>query len=507
MERLSSLDRLLLRIEQPHHPMDLILTWVLDPTATGPVPFETVRALLAERAVTQPALTHRLVHQPFGIHDERWAPDPSFHIDRHLFRVPADEPIAVSHLAELMAAFGREPPLPRDRPLWQMWYVDELTGGGSALMLRYHHALMDGVASIELIDDLFDHDPEPFVPLDADEPPTLAARHPHPVERAAWLIPDLLTRSVTSATSTLRLGRSVARDAWQASQGTVGRLPRVPERGPRTCLNRRVTTTDKVTAFRTLSMEDITRVRHGFPGANINDVLLALIAGALRRFLTEREAVPTAPLTASMPVNARQGGEPRAFGNHFTYLYATVPVHIEDRTLRLEVVHDRVAAEKERFAGAARQGGSVEVEGPHILPSRLWGPLGSFLTSPVFELVPPVVNLSISTVPGPRRPWYVAGSRVAHMFTTVPTMPPIQLFFISFGYLDNLEIGMTAFRETVPDPEGLMDVLVEELAAYVDLAGPLIDEQPVVVPRHHDPQSEPPQHITDVAEGRPADNP
>lgn len=469
MEHLNSLDRLLLRIEQPHHPIDLIMTWVLEPTDRGPLPFETVREFLTERVGRLPVLTHRLVRQPFGVADERWAPDPDFHIDRHLSLVTTDEPMAFPQLAELMVAVSDGAPLHRDRPLWQMWYVQELHDGGSALVLRHHHALMDGVASVEMADDLFDHDPVPFVPRDQIEQAGRA--HPHLIERAAWLVPDLIGRGVNTASSTLRLSKTAVRGGWMLLQG-------VPGRPPRTTLNQHVTSTDRVTAFRSLSLGDVRLVRTAFPGASINDVLVAVIAGALRRFLAGREAIPKTPLTAAMPVNIRRGDEPRASGNYFTYGYASVPIHLQDRSERLGEVRDRSRVEKRRMARVAAEGGTVEVEGPNIFPSALWGPMGSFLASPVFDLVPPVVNLSISTVPGPKRPWFLAGVRVRHLYNRVPTLPPIQLFFHSFSYLDHLELGLTAYRETVPDAEALIDFVAQELSAYVELAKTRTAERP-----------------------------
>ncbi|MCU1692388.1 MAG: Diacylglycerol O-acyltransferase [Frankiales bacterium] len=465
MQTLTSLERLFLRVEKPQYPMDACGVFVLEPTEEGgPLTFDRVRDELSLRVGRLPVFTRRVVEASFGLASERWAADPDFAIDHHLYRVALPAPGTLVELRDLVLALGQTP-LDRSRPLWQAWYVEGVDGpesGRAAVLLRMHHALIDGMGGMQMLGELFDFSP---VAASAAEPsmasPVRSERVPSGPELLLRSVPDL----VLAPFKGLRSGVDVVRGslASRAAAKDGGPARSAP---PRSVFNRPVTSGDKSLAFFSLPLEEVKEVRKAF-GATVNDVVLAVVTGALRSYLRDRDEAVDAPLTAMCPMNVRAKDDTSGIGNQFAMLFNALPVDDDDPVAQLREISAQMTQGK--GAAEARRGivnsTAAMADIPHPL---VWNLVGDLVSSPYSTMLPPVMNLVASNILGPPFPMYFAGARITHFYGRTMVISGVGLFIHCISYDGSLEFGITALRQLVPDPDALaaaarahLDVLLE----------------------------------------------
>jgi WS/DGAT/MGAT family acyltransferase len=467
VRRMTSLERLFLGMEQSRYPLDGVGILLLDPSTAGPdFGFGRVRRELELKLGDLPLFTRRAVEVPFNLAPGSWVVDPDFDLDHHVHRVAVPSPGGLGELTELAMALT-DRALDRSRPLWQLWYVEGVEGGRVALILRIHHALIDGMGGVEMFARLFGSSPEPA--------PSASSRTGD-TERVPWSIellvrsgPELFIGPFRAFRDLLALLAASRRGRAAGSGGERGHLF---AQSPRVLFNRSVVSPDKRLGLISLPLDEIKAVKNAF-GVTVHDVVLAIVAGSVRDYLLEYDELPAAPLSVLCPMNMRTGAEDDPTGgNYFGLVWSRLPTHISDPVTQLRAIHDDMTVNKR----VARARGSVVNPAAAITdipPPSMWPIFGALMTkTPFGQVVPPITNLVVSNIAGPPFPLYFAGARLEHIFGRTMAMAGVGLFIHCLSYDGRLEFGVTVLSELVPDPQVIADAFRTQLDRLLEVAGP-----------------------------------
>ncbi len=463
MQRLTGLDASFLYLETPSSHMHVAGLMILDPTSVeGGVTLEAVRAVYGARLHLAPPFRRRLVEVPFGLHHPLWVEDPDFDLDYHIRATALPAPGTPEQLSTLVGRLSAIP-LDRTRPLWEVWVIEGMEDGNVAVLSKVHHAAIDGASGNELTVALLDLTPEIVQHESSEE--WVPDRIPSDVE--------LLSYAATSlARQPIRVARAVSKTAGAAL--AVRRRnreepnlvpPPSPFSAPRTSFNTAITPRRSF-AYTTASLPTVKAVKNA-AGATVNDVVLALCAGALRRYLDAHGEHPDSPLVAMVPVSVRSEDEKDAMGNRVTSMFASLATDVDDPVERLKVIHECMAEVKEqqKAIGADTLGDWAEFAAPALAgrAARLYS------RTKMADRHRPLFNVTISNVPGPPFPLYSIGARMVSNFPIGPIMDGGGLNMTVMSYRDQLDFGLQACPDVLPDvwslAEGLQAALDELVAA------------------------------------------
>jgi len=455
-ERLSALDASFLAVEGPSAHMHVGWAATFAPPVDRPRPeFETLFAHIASRLDRAPRYRQRLAPDPLGLNAPLWVDDEDFDPAEHIHRSAAED------LPQLADAVLSEP-LRRDRPLWEFWIADRLRDGRIGLVGKAHHCMVDGIAAVELGSLLLDLAPEGAPREDEDKDDDvhdwLPAPAPHALEllaRGAWdrtreqlgLLrhPVALARSPLAITGLgLRTARALAGAVLPVAPPSALNQPGSPAR-------------HLATARRPLSELRAIRKAHG---VTVNDVLLAAVAGALRRH-AERAGERPRDLKAMVPVNVR-AEDPGELGNRITFMFVELPTGVADPLVRLELVAD---ATRSRKASGISEDADVALKALSYAPRPVQKAAAHALASPR------VYNLVVSNIPGPRMPMYMCGCRLHDAYPVVPLSARHGLSVGMTTIGDHACFGLYADPETLPDSDALardLDTALDELRATME---------------------------------------
>ena len=473
MEQLSGLDGAFLAMETRSvfgHVGSVCIVDAL--TSDGSEPGMTLQHLtkvIESRLPLVPLFRRRLVMVPFGLDHPYWIEDPDFDIEFHVRELALPFPGNDRQLSEQVARLHARP-LDRSRPLWELYLITGLHGGRAAIYSKIHHAAIDGVSGGDILTAVLDVSPQgrelPTVEAFVGElPPDTAlllarsavnlARQP---VQAFHLVSDL-ARSIPGIANAF--GAPIAQllggkdDDDLLSQNGL-RAPSTPFNAPISPHRR--------WAFADLPLGEVKTLRRGFDGAGltVNDVVLALCAGALRRWLQLHEALPAAPLIAAVPVSVRTKHQKGGGGNKVSMMLAALPTNLTDPGDRLAAVHEAMRAAKDQH-GAIPAGLLADVSqfAMPALANQAWR-LSAKLR--LFERVSPF-NLFISNVPGPNVPLYFAGAELLAYYPVSAVVDGQGLNITVMSYRDNLYFGLVACRQLVPDLDVMAGFLRDELDA------------------------------------------
>jgi diacylglycerol O-acyltransferase / wax synthase len=462
MQRLSGLDAMFFYLETPSSHMHVTGVYGLEPGESG-LSFDSVRDLVASRLPLAAPFRRRLVEVPFKLHHPMWVDDPDFDLDYHVRRACLPAPGGPEELAGFVAQVGGLP-LDRARPLWEMYVVEGLEGGRFALVGKMHHAAIDGVSGAEIMATLIDLEPDPPERLIVD------TWRPELVPTDADLIALAMAALVGHPLRAVRSARRVVETALHLSEHNrdVGVTPPpAPFSAPKTSLNGAITPHRRV-AFAAQSLDDLKTVKNHF-GCTVNDVVLAVCAGALRRYLLDRDDLPEESLVAMVPMSVRTDDEMGSHGNRVSAMLTSLATNVSDPVERLEAVAEgmRHAKTQERLIGAATMTDWTEFTFPALIgrAARLTGSMR------VFDRLRPLFNVTISNVPGPPFPVFLAGARMVGMYPLGPVTEGVGLNMTVMSYCGMVYFGLNACRETVPAMAELPKMLHESLDELLEAAG------------------------------------
>ena len=441
MQRLSGVDAAFVYMETPTNHMHVGLIGVFDPAAmAGGYSFAKVRALVESRLSLVPPFRRRLREVPFRLQHPVWVEDQGFDLDYHLRRAALPAPGTDAELGEFAAdVFGRS--LDRRHPLWEMYVVEGLQGGLFAVVTKIHHAAIDGVSGAEVIARLLDVEAEPSAPA-----PDPVAWHPDPVPTDLQLVADAGREMIS------RIGPAVATARRAASAIGNGRSGATEWRwAPKTGFNVAITPHRRF-ATADVSLDDVMVIKEGV-GATVNDVVLALSAGALRQYLSQRGTLPEAPLTALVPVSVRTDANSSTLGNSVSGHLISLATDLSDPRLRLARIAEATAAAKAEVPAIDV---ATLTEWADLLAPGAAAKAARVLTgSSVVERFGPVFNVVVSNVRGADIPLYLAGAKLVRLWPMGPVADGVALNITVMSYLGRLRFGLVACRETVADLDGL----------------------------------------------------
>lgn len=481
MQQLSAQDASFVYLETPHTPMHIGSVAIYDPSTApgGFVRFKDILRFIQARLSGARSFRQRLVRVPFDLDHPYWIEDPEFDIEYHVRHIALPKPGDWRQLC-IQAARLHSRPMDLTKPLWEFTIVEGLDNieglppGCFALVSKVHHAAIDGMSGVEMSAAVHSIDADVTDPAGpdtwrADNMPQVA---------------DLLVRSyVNNLVQPMRaletIGRSlpgVGRLANEVRKGDVSVRNTRP--APRTRFN------GKVGAHRVwdavpFPLKDIRAIKDAVPGATVNDVILSIVGGGLRRYLQGKDGLPKDTLTAMAPISVRGEGEKAALGNLVSAMVVGLGTQIEDPLERLRFVHGEAINSK---AMTNAIGAKNLADYSQLIPSGLAGLAARLYTRVgAANAHAPAFNCVVTNVPGSRVPLYFAGARMVAMYGTGPVFDGMGLINPVYSYGDTIAVSFTADRDMMPDPDayaaGLRDAFAALKAAAVKPSpAPTIDQ-------------------------------
>jgi diacylglycerol O-acyltransferase len=466
MHRLGGEDSGFLSLELPSQPITSHFVAHLRPPKgpdgqVRPIALDDLARHVAVRLGELPAFRWRIVPVPAGFDHHVAIEDPSFVLENHLRRVVARPPGTRQELARISDSLASRR-LDRSRPMWELVLVDGLADERQALIIRFHHALMDGAPTLLLLSRLLSGDDHEVVRA-------ATPWEPDAVPSRGRLFRDAVRDRKVTLRRLPHLVRATARGvkAHQALQreSTVV-LPKAARDTPPCSLN------DAFTARRrhanlTLPMADVMRVKNA-AGVTVTKVVLAVTAGGLRRYLMRKNDLPARPLIAGTPVALDRSGLVREWGNNFVNVLTSLATDVEDPWERLEriaVVTDAAQRSMDAF------GGELICEWSDQLPP--------FLTRWLVRRHVRLrkrrrdradINVNVSVLKGPTVPWSLGPALVDDFFIEGPPNTGCGVCVTALSYVDHMSIGIHTCADAVPDPEVLAADFVSSLDELVAIA-------------------------------------
>jgi diacylglycerol O-acyltransferase len=430
--------------------------------AAGPPPgYEEFLDSIRMRLHLVPRYRQRLVFPPAATGRPLWADDIDFNLEYHVRHTALPAPGSDEQLANLLArVFSQQ--LDRSKPLWELWLVEGLADGGFALMSKSHHAMIDGIAGVDLGTVLFDLGPEPAPPPQGLVPWT-PDRAPNPVDlltagiagmtKATLSVASKVLHALTRPERTLEEARVAAEGLGEIAWAGLNPAPASPlnvEIGP----HRRF-------AGVACDLADFKTVKNVF-GGTVNDVVLAVVAGALRHWLQSR-GVRTAglELRALVPVSVRVAHERNGTGNRLAVMRGPLPVYVEDPVERLSVVREAMDDLKE----------SKQAVGAEVLTSmQQFAPPTLLAQASRLNFSTRLFNLLVTNVPGPQFPLYVLGREMTSVFPIAFLPKDHALAVAIMSYNGQMNFGLLGDYDAMPDLDAFGDAIETALAELVSVA-------------------------------------
>ncbi|MEN7343270.1 MAG: wax ester/triacylglycerol synthase family O-acyltransferase [Pseudomonadota bacterium] len=467
MEQLSGLDASFLYLETPNTPMHIGSLCIYDQSTApgGHVRFKDILAFYEERLHRAKVFRRRLARVPMALDHPYWIEDPDFDLEFHVRHIALPAPGDWRQLC-IQAARLHSRPIDLNRPLWEVYVIEGLDAvegvpkGSFAVVSKVHHAAIDGVSGSEIAAALHDLSPEAEVP----PPPRdwVAEREPTEVE--------LLARTAARTASwPLRVGK-VVKEGVPAVARLLGGYAKKelapPVSVPRTRFNGNVTSA-RVFDGRAFPLPEIKAIKNSQPGTTINDVVVTVCGGALRKYLQAKHELPEDSLVAMAPMSVRGAAERRSEGNLVSALSLPIRTDIEDPLERLHAVHDAsINAKKTTYALGPEMTASVA----EFLPSTTSGMLmRAYSRMKLAETFPPIYNTVITNVPGVNLPLYSMGSKMVANFGLGPAVHGVGLFQPVLSYNNEITISAVSCREMMPDPAFYMECLQASYDELKDL--------------------------------------
>jgi len=450
-------------METPTVHMHTLKIGIIDPSGSDRgSTYEVIKESLAERIHLLPPFTRKLLRVPGGFHRPVWLEDPDFNLGYHLRRVGLPSPGTMRELDELIGEIAGWP-LDRSKPLWQMWVVEGLADGGVAFVTKIHHAAADGVAASAMLANVMDIGPEPHARVRTVPLRNRVVRVPSGFELIVGAFLDHLLNLRRLPGLLLRTIRNI-RAVIATRDLAVVRAPVPIKDVPKVSFNGSLSPR-RGFATASLSLEDFKAVKNGFD-VKMNDVVLAVVGGALRSYLLDRGELPETSLAASVPVGTDDPeAGPRLMGNAVSNMFTSLGTHLADPVERLHHV-SRVTTEAKR--NQATLGLDLMEQWVEYAPP---GPLRAFMRA--YERWGganrhrPAVNCVVSNVPGPREPLYVAGAKLTGLYSVGPILPGIGLNVTVWSYVDRMNFSAMSCRELLADPHDITDRIGKAIAELV----------------------------------------
>ena len=479
MEHLSGLDATFLHLETPEMPMHVGALHLFDlPADLHGDYVDAVKRHIADRMHLATVFSKKLALMPLDLANPVWVDDDDVDLDYHVRQVSLPKP---GTQAQLEAYVGRlhSSLLDRSRPLWEFYVFSGLESGQVGFYTKIHHAALDGQGAIVLAHALLDVSP---VPREVAPPPAHErAPYQPPV---ASMLKAALRDTVTQCARLLKgvpTGVKVAASLLAPARAEDGKLrlrwPLKLALAPKTPLNASITN-QRVFATARVELKQALAVGKAF-GATLNDVVMAIVSGAMRRYLFEHGALPAKSLVAAVPVSLRSEGDTE-LNNQVSMMLLSLCSDIDDPAARMHAIVKASAQMKKTMSNVKA---IMPTDFPSLgVPWLMSALVSMYGRSRLADTLPPIANVVVSNVPGPRMPLYLAGARMTANYPVSIITHGLALNVTVQSYNGALDFGMVACRRAVPDISlfaACMTAAYEELMALAQsLAVPEVAPAP-----------------------------
>ena len=453
MEQLSGLDATFINMETRNAPTHISSLMVYD-QATAPDQFVTFKGILANvesRLHLARCFRQKIVQVPFGLDHPYWIEDADFDLEFHVRHIALPKPGDWRQLC-IQTARLHARPLDLDKPLWEMYVIeglDEVEGlppGCFAILTKIHHAAIDGVGGVEMTNAIHDLEPE-----GCPEPPT----EPWVPESVPSVLELAIRSTVNNVQQPVRFAQILSEAAPPAIRAYLEKsYQREEQRGenvtvPRTRFNGRVSA-HRVFEATSFSLDDVKQIRKSVEGATVNDAILAVVGGALRRYLEHHRELPIEGLSAFAPISTRTPGQAGAAGNQISGMLVALHSDEADPIRRLEKVYRTTTSSKEMTQAV---GARTMTDVTQTMPGALAGISGRLVArTGLMSRMSPIAHCVVTNVPGPQVPLYFTGARMVGSFGLGLPMEGVGLFHAVLSYNGAITVSVTACREQMPDP-------------------------------------------------------
>lgn len=467
MEQLSPMDASFLYFETANAPMHIGSVAIYDQATVdgGILGFKEILKNYESRLHLARSFRQRIVRVPLSLDHPYWLEDPDFDIEYHVRHIALPKPGDWRQLCIQVARLHARP-MDTARPLWEFTVIEGLDNveglpkGSFAIVSKVHHAAIDGVSGAEMTAAV--HDVEPDAVPTPPEKPWLPERVPTAVE--------LLSRtSVNNVRQPFKLARVVAESVPALARLGIGlsagKLKRVGP-VPRTRFNGKVSP-HRVFDGRSFKLSDIRAIKNAVEGATVNDAVIAIIGGALRKYLEAKHELPKESLIAMAPISVRSKDQQKSAGNQVSAMSVAVRSDVADPLERLVAVFESTTNSKEMTNAI---GASTLTDYSQFIPSTVAGLAARLYTNlGLANRITPIFNTVITNIPGPQIPLYMTGARLVTQFGLGPILDGMGIIHPVFSYCGEITVSFTSCREMIPDPafyaECIEDSFKEMLAA------------------------------------------
>ena len=466
MNQLSPQDAQFLYMETEDNHIQVTAVALFDP-ATVPggeiVRFKDILAHVDSRLHMNPLFRRRLVRVPLELDFPYWVDDENFDLEYHVQHAGLPEPGDWRQLCIQLVRFHARP-LDQSRPLWEMLVIeglDRIEGlpkGCYAIATKLHHAAVDGASIVKYFGALMDIDNKgtPAVPLDAVE----SSHSPRPgvVEMASRAVWNTVRSPIGMTDAVMRSAPALYR--WVQDSLSAQKEEQESKTIPDTRFNCNASP-HKMFDATTVSLADLKTIREAVPGCTINDVVLAICGGALRKYLQHHRELPAESLVAWVPINARTGhaSEPDGPGNRITSMTTRIYSDVEDPVKRLQSIFASTRRSKEARSGVSAR---LMTDLSQHVPAATLVTAGRLVLRA--GMAANICNLFISNVPGPQVPMFMNGARQIATYAIAPLVDGMGLFIATPSYDGKITFNVTSTRETLPDVHFFVECIEASLA-------------------------------------------
>ena len=470
MDQLSPQDAQFLYMESEDNHIQVSAVGIFDPTTVPGgeiVRFKDILAHIEKRLHMSPLFRRRLVRVPLELDFPYWVDDENFDLESHVQHARLPEPGDWRQLCIQLSRFHAKP-LDESRPLWEMLviegldHVEALPKGSYALAVKLHHAAVDGASIINFFRGLVDIDNmgTPAVPLDS----VASSSSPAPglLNMAGRAVFNAVRSPIGMTDAVMRSAPALYR--WAQHALTSQREPSVPVPDTRFNCNSSPHKMFDATIF---DLEALKKIRVAVPGSTINDVVLCICGGALRKYLQHHKELPTESLVAWVPINARPGASKEADGpgNQITSMTTRIFTDVANPIERLRRIHKATQRSKEARAGISAR---LMTDLSQHVPAATMVTAGRLVLRA--GMAANVCNLLISNVPGPQVPLFMNGAQQVATYGIAPLVDGMGLFIATPSYNGRITFNVTSTRETMPDIHYFIECIDASLAALTKSA-------------------------------------
>ena len=459
IKQISGYDAAFLYAETPTSPMHIATLNIVE----GSLKYEDYKEIVASKLDMLPKFRQRLLNVPMNLDYPYWVDDPNFDIDLHLTRIKLPDPSNWKTLRDMTSTLFSAP-LDLRRPLWSMHFIEgldeinQVPKGSVAIVTKVHHVMIDGQSGVGIMSILYDNEqdgkgkkhpkPKPWEPEPLPDELSLLLKSTYGFMKNPFKIPKTVAETMFAFVKNKASKALSIQKEFSSSRYPV----------PITMFN------GNISAKRTwgtaiLSFDRINALRKA-TGTTVNDVILAICASAIRRYLQEKERLPMQPLVANVPISIRSD-DGLEMNNQIANMMIQLATHIEDPIERLEYIQEQTMLGKSRHKTI---GAKTLAKMADVVPFGLANlAAGLYSKYNIKDLHRPPFNVTITNVPGPRGLLYLNGHKVVSIFGLTPVVDGFGLIIAAFSYNGQVSITTTSDSKTMPDAD-MFSVYIRESA-------------------------------------------